>query len=139
MRNLAIKHAEKLRYGVVGVSNTILDFSILFLLVNLGLDKIIANYISTFTAFIFSFFLNKSYTFKSVSGNAKKQFGLFFIVTLFGLWVIQPVVIYSMSLIFSETGLQDGTVLLISKLTATIASLIWNYLFYSRIVFKKES
>ena len=52
MREHLKKHAEKYRFGVVGVANTAIDFGILFLLVHLGLNEILANYISTGCAFI---------------------------------------------------------------------------------------
>ena len=136
---LVKKHVEKIKFGIVGVANTAVDFIILFILVNLGLDKIHANYISTGLAFIFSFFVNKSFTFKSTSGNAKKQFVLFLLVTMTGLWVIQPIIIALVT-----TGLEtlidsSNIVLLVAKLIASIASLTWNYLFYSRLIFKKAS
>jgi len=138
MQPLLKKHAEKVRYGFVGLFNTLLDFGILFILVHLGLDKIPSNYISTFVAFIFSFFINKSFTFKSKSGNIKKQFTLFFIVTLFGLWVLQPLVITSVTALINPLHLNTSLVLLIAKIIATGVSLVWNYFFYSRYVFKKE-
>lgn len=131
------KHAEKIRFGIVGVANTALDFAILFLLVGLGLDKIPANYISTGISFIFSFFVNKSFTFKSKGGNVKKQFAYFIIVTIIGLWVIQPLVITATTTLLSGTGWASAVILFTAKIIATVASLIWNYLFYSRLVFKK--
>lgn len=134
---LAKKHAEKIRFGIVGIANTALDFSILFLLVTLGLDKIPANYISTGTAFIFSFFVNKSFTFKSKGGNVKKQFLYFIVITIIGLWIIQPLIISGITHVLVNTGWASGIVLFIAKIIATVASLIWNYIFYSRIVFKK--
>jgi len=136
---LVKKHAEKLRFAIVGAANTALDFAILFILVALGLDKIPANYISTFVSFIFSFFVNKSFTFKSTTGNAKKQFALFIAVTIVALWVIQPLVITGVVIALSGFELNDSLVLLVAKLIATVASLIWNYIFYSRLVFKKET
>ena len=134
---LAKKHAEKIKFGIVGIANTALDFIILFILVALGVDKIVANYISTGSSFIFSFFVNKKFTFKSTTGNAKKQFGLFIIVTIIGLWVIQPVIIAGITHALAGTGWAEGVMLFIAKIIATVASLIWNYLFYSRLVFKK--
>lgn len=139
MQNPIKKHAEKIRFGMVGIANTVLDFAILFLLVNLGLDKIPANYISTSSAFVFSFFVNRSFTFKSTNSNVKKQFGMFLTVTLIGIWVIQPIVIVFASWCMGGLNLSDSLMLLVAKLIATLASLIWNYLFYSRVVFKKES
>jgi len=130
------KHAEKIRFGIVGVANTGLDFLILFLLVALGMDKIVANYISTGTAFIFSFFVNKSFTFKSSGGNAKKQFVLFMVITMTGLWVIQPILIAGVTELLGNTGWAPAFTLFVAKMVASVASLIWNYIFYSRFVFK---
>jgi putative flippase GtrA len=139
MRELVKKHAEKIRFGIVGIANTAIDFILLFALTALGIDKIVANYISTTTAFIFSFFINRSFTFKSTDGNVKKQFLLFVIVTLIGLWVIQPLVITAVSWMLSGSSLAEPILLFIAKVVATVASLIWNYLFYSRLVFKKTA
>ena len=137
MEKLIKKHAEKLRFGAVGGANTVLDFGILFILVSFGLDKFVANFISTSTAFLFSFFLNKSFTFRSKSGNAKKQFALFFVITLFGLWVIQPIIITAVSWGISGLHLSAPIVLFIGKFMATVVTLVWNYVLYSRYVFKK--
>ena len=131
------KHAEKIRFGIVGAANTALDFALLFILVALGLDKIPANYISTGISFIFSFFVNKSFTFKSKGGNVKKQFAIFIIVTIIGLWIIQPIIITVISNVLANTGWAAPIILFTAKIVATVASLIWNYLFYSRLVFKK--
>ena len=139
MQNLLKKHAEKLRFAIVGGANTALDFAVLFLLVNFGLDRIPANFISTSVAFVFSFFVNKSFTFKSTGGNAKKQFAVFLLITMFGLWVIQPVIITAFAWLVSGLGLQSSVVLFIGKLFATVATLIWNYVLYSRFVFKKSN
>jgi len=134
---LAKKHAEKIRFGIVGIANTALDFLLLFIFVGLGIDKIAANYLSTSASLVFSFFVNKSFTFTAKGGNAKKQFALFIIITLIGLWIIQPIIIAVVSTALAGTGWADGAILFAAKIVATVASLIWNYAFYSRIVFKK--
>lgn len=131
------KHAEKLRFAIVGGANTALDFALLFLFVALGLNSIAANYISTSIAFIFSFFVNKSFTFKSKGGNLKKQFALFIGITIIALWVIQPLLILAVTALLSPLSWNESLVLFIAKLVATVGSLIWNYIFYSRLVFKK--
>ncbi len=138
MQNLLKNHAEKLRFALVGGANTAIDFGILFGLVFLGVDKLVANFFSTGTAFIFSFFVNRSFTFKSVGGNTKKQFGLFLIITLFGLWVIQPAIIAGVAWLLGSSNLSKPIILLAGKLLATVATLIWNYVLYSRFVFIKE-
>ena len=138
MEKLLKRHAEKIRFGIVGVANTALDFVLLFILVNFGLDKIVANYFSTSASFIFSFFANRSYTFKDrVSGNAKKQFILFILVSISGLWILQPVVILVVGFLASPYIHNDQFELFIVKIAATVASLTWNYIFYSLVVFKK--
>lgn len=138
MQEIAKKHADKLRFTIVGSINTVIDFSILFTLTTLfNVPKELANFISTFVAFLFSFFANKKYTFKSTSKNLKRQFLLFTVVTLFGLWVIQTIIITAITPVFTNLGVNKPAALLISKLIATAASLIWNYTLYSRVVFKK--
>ena len=135
MKALLEKHASKLRFALVGIANTTIDFGLLFILVALGLGKIPSNYIATTVAFIFSFFANRSYTFKS-AGNIKRQMVLFSVVTLFGLWVIQPIIITVTTHGLATFDLSDEINLLISKVLATGVTLIWNYVLYSRVVFK---
>ena len=138
MEKLIKKHAEKLRFGVVGGANTAIDFGILFTLVFFGFDRIASNYISTTIAFVFSFFVNRSFTFKSKASNTKKQFGLFLVITLFGLWVIQPIIITGVAWMISDLGIPNSIVLFIGKLLATLVTLVWNYVLYAKYVFKKD-
>jgi len=137
MEKFREKHGDKLRFAIVGGANTALDFILLFLFVNLGIDKILANYFSTGASLIFSFFANKSFTFKHKTGNAKKQFAAFLLVTITGLWVLQPIIIWIVTSALESQITNDSILLFVAKLIATIGSLIWNYLLYSRLVFKK--
>jgi putative flippase GtrA len=139
MEKFREKHADKLRFAIVGGANTALDFILLFLFVNLGVDKILANYFSTGASLIFSFFANKSFTFKNKTGNAKKQFAAFLLVTITGLWVLQPIIIWLVTSMLESQITNESILLFIAKLIATIGSLIWNYLLYSRLVFKKDA
>lgn len=137
MEKLLEKHGQKIRFALVGGFNTALDFAILFILTFAGMDKIIANYFSTGVSLVFSFFANKQFTFKHKSGNAKKQFVLFLIITLIGLWAIQPLVIWVTTSTLAPYITNEAANLFVAKLIATVASLIWNYLLYSRLVFKR--
>jgi putative flippase GtrA len=139
MDNFRQKHADKFRFALVGGANTALDFILLFLFVNLGVNKIVANYFSTGISLIFSFFANKSFTFKNKTGNAKKQFGIFLLVTITGLWVLQPLIIWAVTSILDSYVSNESALLFIAKLIATVASLVWNYFLYSRLVFKKAT
>jgi putative flippase GtrA len=130
--------SQKVRFIAVGGTNTLIDFGLLFLLKSLGLPVLSANIISTSVAFCFSFFANKKYTFKTTGANIKKEIILFTIITLFGLWVLQTIVIKLVSMLLEQTGLPDNIILLLAKLLATIVSLVWNYVLYSKVVFKQD-
>jgi len=54
-----------IRYNLVGVVNTIAGFSIIFILMFLGVSATISNAIGYGIGSIISFYLNKKYTFKS--------------------------------------------------------------------------
>ncbi len=136
---MAIKNrSEKLRFGLVGAANTLIDFSVLFTLTHFGTPSLVSNIFSTSCAFTFSFFANKSFTFKTKHTN-KKQFLLFIVITLFGLWGIQTAVMWIIGSLLAASGLEKSLILLISKVFATFASLIWNYSLYSRVVFKQDT
>lgn len=138
---MAIRNkSQKGRFIAVGGINTALDFGILFVLKSLGLPVVSANIISTSVAFCFSFFANKKYTFKtSNKGNVKRELFLFIIVTLFGLWVLQTITIKIITQLLTGSHLPDGIVLLVAKTFATVVSLTWNYMLYSRVVFKQDT
>ena len=136
---MAIKNSsQKMRFMMVGGFNTLLDFGLLFLLKSFGLPVITANILSTTIAFCFSFFANKKFTFRSTTKKIYRQIILFIIATLFGLWVLQTIVISVAYPLLQSLEVTDEIALLIAKLIATVVSLIWNYLLYSRVVFKDE-
>ena len=138
IKNLIKKHEDKLRFAIVGGFNTAIDFVILFSLVALGLPTIASNILSTSVALIFSFFANKKFTFKNNNKVNKTQFPIFLIITLFGLWIIQPIII---ELTKNIAGIMlknnDIIILFIGKALATCVTLVWNYLLYRKFVFKK--
>ncbi len=137
MPAISKNNQQKLRFAAIGAFNTVLDFSILFSLTWLGLPKILANIVSTSAAFLVSFFANRKFTFPDSKGkNLKRQLLLFTVVTLFGLWVIQGIILYFAQPALLSTGLSADISLVIAKIIATITSLTWNFLLYSRVVFK---
>lgn len=126
------------RFAIVGTINTAVDFGLLFLLTFLGLPKIAANTVSTGSAFVFSFFANKKYTFKSTNKNIKYEIISFIIITLFGLWVLQNGIIWLITPLIKNIVSQEQLALFAAKLLATAVSLVWNYCLYDKVVFKKE-
>ena len=139
MKNLLKKHADKIRFALVGGTNTAIDFGILFTLKLIGLPEIPSNFISTSIALIFSFFANKKFTFKDTNTQDKTQFIKFLSITLFGLWIIQPVILWFFNLILKPLSLDSYVVLLIGKIFATCVTLVWNYILYRKFVYKKTA
>ena len=138
MEELLKNNAEKIRFVIIGGLNTAIDFGILFALVTLGLPTVASNFVSTSVAMVFSFFANKSFTFQDTSKNTTKRIAIFLIITIFGMWVIQPVIIELIKMALSPSVSNKYIVLLIGKVLATIASLTWNYLMYRKFVFIKK-
>ncbi|HZM64571.1 MAG TPA: GtrA family protein [Candidatus Saccharimonadales bacterium] len=130
---------QKARFLAVGATNTIIDFGLLFILRSLCLPAVNSNVISTSAAFCFSFFANKKYTFKTAGTNIKREVLLFIVVTLFGLWVLQTIVIQLALEPLEAMGLQISLALLVAKILASAVSLLWNYLWYSRVIFKQPT
>ena len=120
---------QKIKFATIGAFNTALDFAILFSLKALGINVAFSNIVSTGVTFILSFILNKKITFNSTNKTKQeniKEFLSFTIITLFGLWVIQTLVIYIITSILSNILISNIT-LFIAKIIATIFSLIWNF------------
>lgn len=131
---------QKSRFAIVGAVATTIDFSLLLSISALGLNNIAANFISTTASFCFSFTANRHYTFKATDGHVGRQVTLFVIVTLLGIWVLQPpVILLGEHVLESNFNLPELLVLALGKLAATAVTLIWNYYMYSRVVFKKPN
>lgn len=140
-KNSSILSSEKIRFVAVGAVNTTIDFAILFILSSFaGVSVFLANAISTSTALAVSYLLNKKAVFKNNDTTNMRQILLFVAITLVGLWVVQGIVIWLVSgMVQALLQLSDPVSLLIAKLIATLFSLTWNYLWYSRVVFPRRN
>ena len=88
------------KFGVVGISNTIIDYTIyigLTNLLNVPLDRVfMVKFFSGSVAMVNSFYWNRRWTFKSKAGIGKS--GVRFLVsTLVSIWAIQPGMVYLLS------------------------------------------
>jgi putative flippase GtrA len=134
-----IKH-QKVRFGLVGIINTAVDFIILNVLVGVfNVPLVPSNIVSTTAAMLTSFTLNKKAVFRGNKGNNAKQLLLFVVVTFTGIWLVQSTVLAVVYHFLQSTGLNSTLLLNISKLAGIGVGLIWNYFGYSRIVFKEKS
>jgi putative flippase GtrA len=142
------------KFGVVGILNTAIDFLLFNILSSkkVGWGKIAANTASTTAAMIFSFFFNKTFVFGADGGNVTLQVVEFFIVTMFGLYILQNLVIWFLTTVWTflpELAVKIVGVLRLNrvfkrdfviknsaKVAATLVSLTWNFILYSKVVFK---
>ncbi|MEY4997648.1 MAG: hypothetical protein RLY59_1052 [Actinomycetota bacterium] len=130
------KSTKPLRFILVGLANTAIDFIVLLSLTAMGTWLIAANIISTSVALTFSFFANRTFTFGS-TGKKRSQAVRFLAVTLIGLWVLQPIVLL-LTVGPLEEFFSRETSIVIAKLLATVVSMVWNYLLYDSLVFRKK-
>ncbi|USN96815.1 MAG: GtrA family protein [Candidatus Nomurabacteria bacterium] len=129
---------QPIRFALVGVANTAVDFGVLFgLTIFLHVPVLAANIVSTSVAMAVSYLLNKRAVFRDTDIHNRQQVMLFVVVTLTSLWVLQGFVLSAVTaLLWVATNVNPEMTLLIAKLTATAVSLMWNYTLYSRVVFK---
>ena len=145
------------RFGIVGIANTAIDFALLNIISRAtGWPDQIANIPAVIVAIIFSFFANRHFVFKA--GEKKdiwRQALEFFPITAFGLIVIQGVIIWFFEGVWTwpvNIGVNIASALGLLhfvdrqfivtngvKVVATLASLIWNYIMYKKVVFKDQA
>lgn len=126
------------RFAVVGVVNTAIDFVLFGLLAMLGWPLLLANFVSTSAGMMFSFFVNRSWTFGSTR-SIRSTLGPFVLVTAVCLWVIHPVVIllvgHLLNAVAGSLAVELRHVWL-PKAVAIGVGLVWNFSWYHRAVFR---
>jgi putative flippase GtrA len=137
------------KFGLVGVFNTLIDFTIYNILSSNGLTLVESNLVSTTVAMIFSFFANKRLVFKKAGGNLVREVVLFWLVTAFGVYVLQTGVIKLLTDIWvtplndlvalaHTAGVTTHDAFIIkngAKIIGTVVSLTWNFFMYKKVVF----
>jgi len=147
---MADTRSERLKFivfSLIGVFNTLFDIALYVMFLNATNSILIANLISTSAALIGSYILNSKLTFRSKKWTAR-SFILFVAVTVFGLWVLQTGAIYLFSHLLKSLPehvwqlfgpLEHLAKSLVPKLLATAITFVWNFLWYSKVIFKGET
>lgn len=134
-------------FGLIGIFNTLFDMALYVVVQSLTGSIIIANIIATSAALVGSYILNSKLTFKSRKWTVK-SFALFVAVTIFGLWVLQTGVIYLLTPLVNVVPeflwhlfgpLQHTAKILAPKVVATAVTLVWNFIWYNKVIFKNAS
>lgn len=129
--------AVGLRFGLVGIVNTLVDLVLYTGLSLLGVATVPANLVSTTAGTACSFVLNRGFTFRATAGSLRRQVLLFVVVNVIGLWVLHPLVIGAVeSVLPPASALVEAVV---PKTAAIAVGLVWNFLLYSRLVFRPEA
>jgi putative flippase GtrA len=133
-----------LKFAVIGVINTGVDFGILNLLVwitDTSKDDpklIFLNIISFSIAVVNSYWLNKKWAFQDQgSGDTGKKFSKFLIVSIIGVAINTTVLKFISANVDPLFGLNDQLWINVAKIVATGISLIWNFIGYKLLVFRK--
>ena len=134
-----------IRFGLVGIANTAVDTSLFVLFRFAGISLLIANIFSTSVALTLSLFLNSRYTFNKAK-LIRKNVLVYFIVTLSGVWILQPVVIKLITTVNNANHMIESFtkpfghsqlfIVLVPKLFSILFTLVWNYFWYSKLVFR---
>lgn len=148
MSKKVLKKRDKkvIMFAAIGIFNTLFDMALYVLVQYLTGSIIIANIVATSAALIGSYLLSSKLTFKAKKWTAK-SFVLFVVVTIFGLWVLQTGVIYLLTplvgvipeFLWRLLGpIEDVAKILAPKVVATAVTVVWNFLWYNKVIFKDK-
>ncbi len=137
-----------MRFGLVGVINTLLDFALFNLLAGkLRWRKIPANLVSTSVAMSFSFLANWLWVFPTHDGQPAERAVRFLVVTLASGWIVQNAVIRMLDAMcmrlltkFAAPVFPPAKIAFlhrnILKAAAVGAGMSWNFTWYRLWVFQ---
>ena len=130
------------RFAIIGLMNTALDFGVLNVLIAVtgvrgGFILVLLNSISFTVATTNSYFWNKYWTFKDKDAVRAVEIGQFLTVSIIGLGINSGVVYAVSTFIDPLFGLSPTVWINVAKVAATGFSLIWNFIGYKFIVFKR--
>jgi len=120
---------QLLKFGLVGVLNTAVDFGVFTLLTMLfSMDSIISHIISYTCGMINSYFLNKYWTFRIQGIGKKAEFIKFIFVNLLSLGMS--------SLVLNSLMTQAGLTMYLAKIGAILCSMAVNFAGSKLVVFR---
>ena len=138
------------KFIIVGVANTALDFGILNLMsiatgIHSGVQAGEINVLGFSVAVVHSYLWNKHWVFKKEPAaqtpaepapNAAKNFLTFLVVSIIGLAINSGIIILITTYVPPISGISASAQLDVAKALATCVSLVWNFLGFKFIVFK---
>lgn len=122
------RYRKILKFLSSGISAAIVEYSLFTLLLHFKVAVVIANTLSFAAGLVVSFTLNKTWVF-SVGGNSRVQFVKYSMLAAVNLAISNILIFYgTYSLKINE---------LVVKLLVMVAIAAWNYVIFSKIIFRK--
>ena len=135
IKELIKKHEELIKYLIIGVLTTVINYIIFAILVKIAnIEMHVSNIIAWLVSVIFAYFTNKLFVFESKSFELKvigKEVLSFGAARVFSL-LLEEVILYIFVNLLNMNEL-------IIKLIANIIVIIVNYILSKFIIFKKDS
>jgi putative flippase GtrA len=123
-----------LTFAVIGIMNTVIDFGLYYLLTRHTAffdyrtpQRYLANAISFLIATSFSFWINRSWTFRRTGWPTLSELFRFYATTLGGLCVNSTILFFFSGIV----GIED----LVAKIFSTVFNTVWNFIFKKLWVF----
>lgn len=121
--------SEIVRYIVVGVLTTIVNFIVFFGCTSLHMHWLIANTLSWLVAVVFAYFTNRKFVFESVSDDMKSEFLQFAGLRLMTLAIESGLLFICIQMLAISEN--------IAKIAVSFITIIGNYVFCKYLIFKK--
>lgn len=115
-----------IKFGIVGALAFVIDYAVLFVLVEAGgMDSIVAATISFTVSVIFNYLASMKYVFVARDDQSKKkQFVIFVVLSVIGL-IINNLIMYGCNLLLE--AFIPRFYYMISKIFATGVVMVWNF------------
>ena len=120
---------QLIKFGMVGVMNTLVDFIVYQVLVYFGLHYAVAQCISYSCGLLNSYFFNSRWTFKETKKYTKQEFARFILVNLVSLGIS----VLLLRLCYEVLGITSD---LVAKLIVTALVMVINFIGNKLFVFK---
>ena len=120
---------QLMKYGIVGVLNTAVDFLVYQLLTFLGINYALAQCVSYSCGILNSYLINSRWTFKQEARHEKKEFLSFVVVNLLSLGIS----ILLLKVCYDVLNIESN---LISKAIVTPIVMVINFIGTKLLVFK---
>ena len=130
-----------LKFGVVGASGAVIDFSITAVCKGVfGVPELLANAIGFTLAATSNYYLNRVWTWRSTTKSVGIEYAKFFFVSLIGLGINSLIVflLKDISIVprFVETTLDWN--FWVAKIIATAVVMVWNFLANNFFTFRQK-